>query len=299
LYGGGLKYTENSGSSFTAVSKVTYCGAVGIGKAATGAAYETIYIYGTVNGVLGIHRSTDKGLNWVRVNDNDHEYGGPANGQFVVGDMNVYGRVYMSTAGRGVVFGSPQTCTPTAITPYTQVNGGAWTQTANAALAAGGTVKFGPQPSAATIWNWRGPNDFASTGRELTLTNVQAANAGTYTATYTNTSGCRSSYQFTVAISGARLASSSSTSSAAIADMPAATTLIAYPNPVRNKVSINVPQEFIGGKLMMTSSSGGMVYGGTVMQANSSIDMSMMPAGTYIINVRNRAKNISLKIVKK
>jgi hypothetical protein len=41
------------------------------------------------------------------------------------------------------------------------------------------------------------------------------------------------------------------------------------------------------------------VYGGTVMQANSSIDMSMMPAGTYIINVRNRAKNISLKIVKK
>jgi hypothetical protein len=45
----------------------------------------------------------------VRVNDDAHEYGGPANGQFVIGDMNTYGVVYMSSAGRGVLYGKPAT----------------------------------------------------------------------------------------------------------------------------------------------------------------------------------------------
>lgn len=105
LNNGGLSRSTNSGASFTKLTNVTQCGAVGIGKAASGSSYETVYIYGTVNGILGIHRSTDEGVTWVRVNDDNHEYGGPGNGQFIVGDMNVYGRVYMSTAGRGIVYG--------------------------------------------------------------------------------------------------------------------------------------------------------------------------------------------------
>ena len=107
LYGNGLSRSVNSGATFTKLNSVTQCSAVGIGKAAPGSAYETIYIYGTVNGVIGVHRSIDEGASWVRVNDDKHEYGGPANGQFVVGDMNVYGRVYMSTAGRGIAVGAP------------------------------------------------------------------------------------------------------------------------------------------------------------------------------------------------
>ena len=46
--------------------------------------------------------SDDKGKTWTRVNDDGHEYGGLANGEFVMGDMNTYGVVYMSTAGRGI-----------------------------------------------------------------------------------------------------------------------------------------------------------------------------------------------------
>ena len=41
----------------------------------------------------------------TRVNDDNHEYGGLANGEFVMGDMNTFGVVYMSTAGRGIVVG--------------------------------------------------------------------------------------------------------------------------------------------------------------------------------------------------
>jgi hypothetical protein len=103
LNGSGLKYTTNNGTSWTTVSNVTYCRAVGFGKAATGATYPAAYIWGTVSGVKGIFRSTDQGASWTRINDDAHEWGGVGNGNFVMGDMNVYGRSYMATVGRGLV----------------------------------------------------------------------------------------------------------------------------------------------------------------------------------------------------
>ncbi len=102
---GGLTHSTDSGASFQKLSTVASCSAVGFGKAAPGADYPALYIWGTVGTVRGILRSVDKGASWVRVNDDDHEYGGPGNGQFVMGDMNLYGRVYMSTVGLGMVYG--------------------------------------------------------------------------------------------------------------------------------------------------------------------------------------------------
>lgn len=107
LYSGGLARSTNSGTSFSKISNVSTCAAVGFGKIATGKTFPTIFIWGTVNGVLGLYKSTDTGVSWTRINDNNHEWGGPGNGVFVVGDMNVEGRVYMSTAGRGIVYGEP------------------------------------------------------------------------------------------------------------------------------------------------------------------------------------------------
>ncbi len=108
----GLTLSENSGESFSLVEGVEYCEAVGFGKAAPDSDYPTVFIFGTVDGVTGIFRSTDKGETWNRVNDDEHEYGGLANGEFVVGDANVFGRVYMSTAGRGIVYGEPSDMSP-------------------------------------------------------------------------------------------------------------------------------------------------------------------------------------------
>ncbi|WP_375443902.1 T9SS type A sorting domain-containing protein [uncultured Fibrella sp.] len=105
LYGQGLARTTNSGQTIAKVAGVTYCGAIGFGKAVSASAYPTLFMWGTVNNVLGIYRSTDEGSTWTRLNDDAHEYGGPGNGQFMLGDMNIYGRVYMSTAGRGVIYG--------------------------------------------------------------------------------------------------------------------------------------------------------------------------------------------------
>ncbi|MEJ6950106.1 dockerin type I domain-containing protein [Natronospora cellulosivora (SeqCode)] len=104
---GALMRSYDGGETFTPVPGVGYTEAVGFGKAAEGSNYPTIFAYAEIDGVLGVFRSIDQGNSWVRVNDDDHEYGGLANGEFVIGDMNVFGRVYMSTAGRGIVYGEP------------------------------------------------------------------------------------------------------------------------------------------------------------------------------------------------
>jgi photosystem II stability/assembly factor-like uncharacterized protein len=109
LKNGGLARTVDGGAHFAAIPSVRYCGAVGFGKAAPGHDYPAVYVWGEVDGVRGVHRSIDAGATWTRINDDAHQYGGPGDGQFVVGDMNRYGVVYMSTAGRGIVYGTPVT----------------------------------------------------------------------------------------------------------------------------------------------------------------------------------------------
>lgn len=107
LKNGGLVRSTDGGAHVAPLAAVGYCGAVGFGKAAPGHDYPTVYIWGDVKGVRGIHRSLDAGATWTRINDDAHQYGGPGDGQFIVGDMNRYGVVYMSTAGRGIVYGKP------------------------------------------------------------------------------------------------------------------------------------------------------------------------------------------------
>lgn len=199
----GLKYSTNYGAAYTTVANVSYCKSIGIGKAMTGASYPTVFIWGTVSGVTGLFRSTDQGATWTRINDDTSQFGGVP---LLVGDMNVAGRVYMSAGGgRGLIYWEPVSCTPTAITPYVQVIGGTWQQTANVSVAAGSSVQFGPQPTQGGSWSWSGPNNFSATTREVYLANIQANQAGNYVATYTNSGGCQSTQTFNVAVTGSIL----------------------------------------------------------------------------------------------
>jgi photosystem II stability/assembly factor-like uncharacterized protein len=108
LYKGGLVQSTSSDAAFDKVANVSQCDAVGFGKAAVGATFPTVFIWGKVGtGPVGIYRSTDAGLTWQRINDDQHQFGGLQNGQFIVGDLNVAGRVYMSTGGLGTIYGDP------------------------------------------------------------------------------------------------------------------------------------------------------------------------------------------------
>ncbi len=104
----GLAFSNDGGVTWTRFPTVFSAHAVGIGKAADGASYETLFIWGVAGdstNPLGIYYSIDQGVTWTRMNDDAHQFGGPGNGAFVQGDMNVFGRVYMSTVGRGLVYG--------------------------------------------------------------------------------------------------------------------------------------------------------------------------------------------------
>lgn len=104
----GLAHSVDAGVTWNRIPAVFSALAVGVGKAATGVSHETLFIWGVAgssSNPLGIYRSIDLGATWIRINDDAHQYGGPGNGAFVQGDMNIFGRVYMSTAGRGLVYG--------------------------------------------------------------------------------------------------------------------------------------------------------------------------------------------------
>lgn len=101
----GLYHSTDSGSTFTRLETVEIARTIGTGKAAVGSDYPTLYIWGTIDSIEGVFRSTDQGATWLRINDDAHQYGGPGNEHFIVGDQNVFGRVYLSTAGRGIAYG--------------------------------------------------------------------------------------------------------------------------------------------------------------------------------------------------
>lgn len=89
-----------------------------------------------------------------------------------------------------------QTCQPSAVTPYLNLNGtNAWAVKSSATLNAGATVVLGPQPLGGS-WSWSGCGA-AGSSREQTL---KLSASCTATATYTNSCGARTvqTYNFTV-----------------------------------------------------------------------------------------------------
>jgi len=92
-------------------------------------------------------------------------------------------------------------CTSTAITPYISVNGGStWSEETSATVSSTSTaVDLGPQPTSGGSWSWSGPNGYSSTSRQI---NSIPLNSGTntYVATYTNSSGCKSTETFSITV---------------------------------------------------------------------------------------------------
>jgi len=91
-------------------------------------------------------------------------------------------------------------CTPTSVVPYIQINAGTWQQTASATLNEGSSVNFSPQPAISGSWSWSGPNGYNASTREITFSSIVTSQAGNYIATYTNTSGCKSTMKVTISI---------------------------------------------------------------------------------------------------
>jgi xyloglucan-specific exo-beta-1,4-glucanase len=102
--GDGLYRSTDSGQSFVKVESIAEVYALGFGKAALGQNYPAVYVAGKVADVQGLFRSDDAGRTWVRINDDLHQFGQI---NVITGDPRVYGRVYLGTGGRGILYGEP------------------------------------------------------------------------------------------------------------------------------------------------------------------------------------------------
>ncbi|MFC8426418.1 WD40/YVTN/BNR-like repeat-containing protein [Streptomyces sp. NPDC057236] len=103
--GNGLYRSTDGGATFTKVDSCRASYTLGFGKAADGAGYPAIYQVGSTGAVTAVHRSDDGAKTWVRINDDDHQWGWT--GETITGDPRVYGRVYLATNGRGIQYGEP------------------------------------------------------------------------------------------------------------------------------------------------------------------------------------------------
>jgi xyloglucan-specific exo-beta-1,4-glucanase len=103
--GKALYRSTDGGKTAEPLDSVEESYGVGIGKAAPGAKYPTVFLSGQVEGTKGVFRSTDEGGHWVRVSDAEHQYGTV---NVVEGDPRVFGRVYLGPNGRGIVVGEPR-----------------------------------------------------------------------------------------------------------------------------------------------------------------------------------------------
>ncbi|MEV0096081.1 cellulose binding domain-containing protein [Streptomyces sp. NPDC050738] len=99
---GGLWHSTDGGATFTKAAGITSGVNLGYGKAAPGRTNAALYLAGTVGGVTGVHASDDSGATWRRINDDQHSYGNM--GAAITGDPRTYGRVYLGTNGRGILF---------------------------------------------------------------------------------------------------------------------------------------------------------------------------------------------------
>ena len=107
--GNGVYHSTDGGATFTPVGTLADAQQIGFGHAAPGRTYPALYVTGETHGANGVFRSDNAGLTWVRINDDAHQYG--YGGQVVTGDPRIYGRVYMGSNGRGILYADPVTKT--------------------------------------------------------------------------------------------------------------------------------------------------------------------------------------------
>ena len=194
--GSNLYHSKNSGAGATKVTGPSQVYSVGFGMAAPGSSYPAVYIIGTVSSVSGVFRSTDQGATWLRVNDDQHQFGQMDN---VAGDEDYYGRVYVTTQGRGIPYGQPGTPT-----------GGSTGSTGGTTGASGGTTA-GTGGSGGTRGGTTGSSGGATTGTGGTTSargGTSAAGGGANGGTTTAAGGSTSVRGGTTAASGGTTAPS-------------------------------------------------------------------------------------------
>jgi len=100
-----LYRSTDGGKTYEAFLPITEARAVGFGKAAEGSDYPAVFLIATVHEVPGIFRSDDGGENWIKINDEKHQF---STAELIIGDPKKFGRAYVGTHGRGILYADPK-----------------------------------------------------------------------------------------------------------------------------------------------------------------------------------------------
>ena len=104
----GLWKSADGGDTFARLDGVDAASTFGFGKAARPDGPPAVFLIGKVKGQEGIYRSDDGGVSWVTIGSQG--INSPSNvlllkANAIVGDRNVFGRVYVVTSSRGTFYG--------------------------------------------------------------------------------------------------------------------------------------------------------------------------------------------------
>lgn len=101
----GLFRSEDGGQSFKRIESEVAVQSLSFGKPRETGGRNTLFAIGMKYGIRAIWRSDDSGVHWTRLNDDKHQYG--RRFRVLTGNLQHYGRVYVGTDGRGIVYGEP------------------------------------------------------------------------------------------------------------------------------------------------------------------------------------------------
>ncbi len=113
LWDQGLFHSADGGSSWSKISGVDWAVNLAFGKPMPGRTAPSLFLIGQINGQAAkteaeveaqLYRSDDEGRRWTRLNGAER---GMAQVGNITGDMQVPGRVYIGTSGRGTFYGQP------------------------------------------------------------------------------------------------------------------------------------------------------------------------------------------------
>jgi len=101
----GLFHSSNSGATFSQTPGNLRVEMLSMGKAPQGQTYPALFAIGREGQTRAVWRSDNQGQSWIRVNDELHQYGNRF--RCLAADPQTFGRVYVGTDGRGILYGEP------------------------------------------------------------------------------------------------------------------------------------------------------------------------------------------------